>query len=374
MIIVIADDITGAAEIAGVALRHGIKTVLTTSITYELPHAEVIVIATDTRSGSEAEAGNVIRQITKYLTKKEDLLIFKKTDSVLRGHIVTELTEIINTMHLKGSMLLPQNPSKGRIIANGEYYINGTPLDKTDFLNDPEFPARTSSVKTLLKDKVNILGINENIINTGIHVADASDISEIKKQLDKTAEGMLLAGGADFFDALLKKEYPKNEKAQTNKHKIMLKPQYAIIICGSTQSKKITEEPYIKEIRACEESMPDDVFHGGITDRWISRLSCMYKEHKSLIVSIGQRENRGKDYAVRLRNIMAETTLQLVKQQQPELMIIEGGATAYAILKRIGWNVLKLKDEYAPGIVSMTYGNTEIILKPGSYPWGALFK
>ncbi|MCD8202259.1 MAG: hypothetical protein LUD48_01285, partial [Prevotella sp.] len=94
----------------------------------------------------------------------------------------------------------------------------------------------------------------------------------------------------------------------------------------------------------------------------------------SVIITIGQRENAGSECAVRLRNVMADVVNQLVSLQQPDLMIIEGGATAFACLSELGWDSFILKNAYAPGIVSMTYGNTEIILKPGSYPWGTLFK
>ena len=103
-------------------------------------------------------------------------------------------------------------------------------------------------------------------------------------------------------------------------------------------------------------------------------MSATYGRTKSIIISVGEKENGGKDCAVRLRKVMSDATCRLVKEEQPELIIIEGGATAYAIISNIGWKSFKLKREYAPGIVSMTYGKTEIILKPGSYPWGNLFK
>ena len=55
------------------------------------------------------------------------------------------------------------------------------------------------------------------------------------------------------------------------------------------------------------------------------------------------------------------------------MIIIEGGATAFAVIQALGWNTFGIKSEYAPGIVGMTHGETEIILKPGSYPWGENF-
>ena len=49
MIVVVADDMTGAAEIAGFCLRYGLRVAFATEVT-ELPKADVLVVATDTRS------------------------------------------------------------------------------------------------------------------------------------------------------------------------------------------------------------------------------------------------------------------------------------------------------------------------------------
>ncbi len=370
--VVIADDITGAAEIAGVALRHGVSAVLTTNIAEPIPETDVFIIATDTRSGNEDNARNVVEQISKNL-KDVDCQIFKKTDSVLRGHIIAELQTIVNIKGFDCALLLPQNPSKGRVIIEGKYLINNVPLDKTDFRNDPEFPSFTSCVEELLKGKAVNICVNDRLKNDkSIQIADASNAEELKTQLNK-AENMnvLLAGGADLFDALLQKKYPNSRQVAGCR---LPNPQHSIIVCGSTQSKSIANEKYIQSIGAQESIMPMDVFKGGSAESWINEMSETYKKARSVIVTVGEKENGGSECAVRLRTLMAEAAFRLVAIQQPDLLIIEGGATAFAILSHLNWNCYKLKNEYASGIVSMTYGNTEIILKPGSYPWGTLFK
>lgn len=373
MLTVIADDITGAAEIAGIALRHGLKTVLTTDGTASLSDAEVAVIATDTRSDSEENAVKTVEKITKCVAKEGNTL-FKKTDSVLRGHIAAELKAILKAASLSNALLIAQNPSKGRVIIDGTYYIKGVRLSETDFRHDPEFPALSSSAKDLLRSDVSVLNIDESTIpNSAICVANAANDDEIRRQLSKASATTLLAGGADLFDILLQTRYANAEQCNTPTPTLPT-VQRSIIVCGSTQSKSITEEPYIKAAGSREELMPDDVFNGGNADRWIEHLTAQYLTHKSLIIGIGQRENAGKDCALRLKSIMAEATMRLASAATPDLLIIEGGATAYSTLLRLNWGVFQLHREYAPGVVSMKHGDTEIVLKPGSYPWGKLFK
>lgn len=373
MFIVIADDITGAAEIAGIALRYGLNTVLTTDGTAALPNSEVAVVATNTRSDSEENAVKIVKEITKIAARNGNTL-FKKTDSVLRGHIAAELRTIIDTTELTNALLIAQNPSKGRIIKNGTYYIKGERLSDTDFRHDPEFPALSSEVKDLLRSNVSTLSLDESSMpNDAICVADATDEDEIRLQLSKASNTTLLAGGADLFDILLQSRFGKTAKHDTETPKLPV-VQRSIFICGSTQSKSITKEPYIKVAGSSEDLMPDDVFNGGTPDHWIDYLTAQYLKHKSLIIGIGQRENGGKVCALRLKTIMAEATLHLVNTAKPDLLIIEGGATAYSTLRRLNWGVFQLHREYAPGVVSMKHDNTEIVLKPGSYPWGKLFK
>lgn len=374
MIIVIADDITGAAEIAGIALNYGCETLLTTKFIMPEKLPNVLVFATDTRSMAEKEAYEVILEITKNIKRDSNITVFKKIDSVLRGHVVSEIKAIIKTLKYNNAMLLPQNPSKGRVIINGTYYIGKQLLNDTDFQNDPEYPALSANVAQILNNQVTPLNLNETFTekNKNIFIADATNDKEIEIQLNKTTDNTLLGGGADLFTSLLEIKY--NKTTQRNNFDCPSFAGKTIIICGSTQSKDISNEPFIKQIEPAEMIMPTDVFEGKPADNWIKEINFNYKRNTSIIIKIGKKKNGGKDYAIRLKSIMAEIVLSTLNIETPKLLIIEGGATAYSILSKIGWNLFKLKKEYAPGVVSMTHGCTEIILKPGSYPWGGIFR
>lgn len=376
MILVIADDITGAAEIAGIALRHNLNVQFITNITSPLPETDVVVIATDTRSGDEAEAMDTMNNIADNI-KGYDITVFKKTDSVLRGFVVTEISALMTNIGVTGALLIPQNPSKGRIIQNGRYYINETPLDQTSFCYDPEFPAKTSYVEECLPG-TRALSISESF-KGGICIADASNSQEIEHQLGKVDKNILIAGAADCFEIFLKKNMNggirknkcQSEGIQSSKKQAACK---TIVVCGSTQSKSLINEPYIKFIMAEETTMPHNVFNGAPADRWIADVNNSYNARGSVIITVGHPATGGKDYAIRLRGLMASATSQLIGTHTPDFLIIEGGATAFSILNKLGWESFVIEKEFTPGVVCMKYNNTHIILKPGSYPWGNLFK
>lgn len=371
MIIVIADDVTGAAEMAGVALRNNQKVQFVTEINKYPPKTDVLIIATDTRSFDKAEAIEKMRHIAGYLKAGNNIRIFKKTDSVLRGHIMAELETLSECLGYDTTILLPQNPSKGRIINNGIYYINDKLLEETSFGFDPEFPAQTSEIENIAKGCVS-MPVDKKPEAGKINIGDAKNIEELQKQINKTGTNTLVAGAADTFN-LFVKHFGNNTKA----HCICanhINTGKTIVVCGSTQSKSIIEEPYFKRCNSIEVSMPYDVFHGKPADVWFDCLQEIYAAHQAVVIKIGHKATGGKEYAVRLRGIMAKAVARLINTASPELLVIEGGATAFAALKETGWNCFNVKKELSPGVVCLTYKKTDIVLKPGSYPWGNLFE
>jgi uncharacterized protein YgbK (DUF1537 family) len=124
MITVIADDLTGAAEIAGICLRYGLKASFGID---EMPEnvADVNIIATDSRSMTEEDAYKTHRQLADIiLAKKFNQVVFKKCDSVLRGYVLTELSALLDATEKKTAILQPTNPEGFRCIRNGDYLIN----------------------------------------------------------------------------------------------------------------------------------------------------------------------------------------------------------------------------------------------------------
>src|SRR5919199_1416274 len=86
-ILVLADDLTGALESGAAFASRGIKGVVNL-LKAHWTGEPVLVIDTETRHTSEAQAATCIEQLAKSTTAR---LIYKKTDSTLRGNIRAEL-------------------------------------------------------------------------------------------------------------------------------------------------------------------------------------------------------------------------------------------------------------------------------------------
>src|ERR1043166_6604152 len=150
MIGVIADDLTGAAEIGAVGLRHGLAAEIVLAPGESSGKADLICFDSDSRSCSAEEAAGRAAGGARMLRDWRAEWIYKKVDSVLRGQVVAEVEAVLKELGFALAVLAPANPSLGRTIQNGHYLINNEPIDKTEFARDPEHPRSSSSVVALL--------------------------------------------------------------------------------------------------------------------------------------------------------------------------------------------------------------------------------
>ena len=378
MIAVIADDITGAAEIAGIGFRYGLKIHFVTRLEEHLPdslpgsllESDLLVYATDTRSMSVEDAVEKTRRVVRELQSFGIHSLFKKTDSALRGHIIEELRTLLEETTYQQALLLPENPSRGRTIEDGIYYLQGRPLAETDFALDPEFPALTSSVierfptAKWVKDYLPISSHPE------IFIADAYSVQAIENYVQQCSSTTLLAGAADLFTTYLDSlGYQPVARAPF----AGLGMRNALIVCGSTQSISLEMTSFCLRKEIHSSCMPLDVFKGTTSpDYWIESLQKDYRRQGNLLLAIGHPSEGGKSFALRLRNTMSMAVGKLVSTiGRPQELIIEGGATAFSILEALGWLRFEITDEIASGIIRMkSESGTYVTLKPGSYQWG----
>lgn len=374
--IVIADDITGAAEMAGIAHQHGLTVRLSIagSLCCDIVAAEgtdMLVIATDTRSMTEEEAVNETHRIVSSLPQQGGAKggsLFKKTDSALRGHVVAELSALMQATGYRRAIYLPANPSKGRVIRNGCYYIKEVrgeksevrevPIHETAFSYDPEFPAKTS----VLKERFPDAEAHHILMPDAETTADIQQIVTANNNPDT-----LMAGAADLFEAVLKTRETRKTRGTRNTRNTRDTRKSTLFLCGSTQSKPL-------DLGFPVTPMPIAIYDGSedITP-WLEEAEKLYEQQGSLMITIPHRHRTGKEVAIHLRETTARLIHHLVEKQAPQQLIIEGGASAFATLQHLGWNELEVVCQIAPGVIKTKAPNgTFVIMKPGSYPWGHL--
>src|SRR3954447_934164 len=204
-VLVIADDLTGAAEIAGIGSRYGLPTRLVRDQLVQRPEGGLTVIDTDSRLLPASEAAATVWKFVEPLRAGQFDLVFKKSDSVLRGPVLAEIDAMLTALGRASALLVPQNPSRGRVIRGGEYQVEGVPLYASAFANDPQYPARTSNVLELLGMSPRRLTCcvesGADIAETGVPIGAADDAEDVRHWAARAviASDLLPVGGADFF-------------------------------------------------------------------------------------------------------------------------------------------------------------------------------
>jgi uncharacterized protein YgbK (DUF1537 family) len=378
MILVVADDISGAAEIAAAGKTFGltaqvqIKSAVSSS-------AELVVIDTDTRYRAIDPAGDIENALTFYKTIPVEWY-YKKVDSVLRGNISTELRAMMQILKVNKTILAPANPTKQRIISNGQYFIDGRPLNETDFSNDPDYPALSSGVIDLLSAPSDCT-IQSRTPETytghehGIIVADVKSMNDLIKWTEYLDEHTLAAGGSDFFRAILNKKLSANRiPSEINVVEISGKK---LFVCGSTSvtSRKTVTQAADSGIPVC--SMPDVLFQNTPADdtlikQWADVVLKALSTSDRVIITISQKPVPDSGLAENLRTKTADLVKKILNTTEIRELFIEGGATAEAVLRILDCFQFDVLAEYAPGVVQMRIAGRKeqyLTIKPGSYPW-----
>jgi len=366
MIVAIADDITGAAEIGGIGVRYGLKTMLSATGRAS-EKADLLVLYSNTRSLPEKEAVAQMERLTRTINGSEPELVYKKTDSVLRGHVVAELQAQLGVLQRRMALLAPVNPGMGRTIVKGRYFIYGQPIDETSFSADPEFPANSSSVEKLLRYEsgVHLITPEEKLPGAGIAVAEADSVEHLNFWAGQIDEHMLAAGGGAFFEAILRRHFTKTER------KSFHAPAGARLLVSGTSFKPNAEK--LKVFGDHLHHMPPAVFDGTDDGRgmsaWTMAIRDSLQKTGKAAMAIDP-SARGDGALLRMR--MAEAVDTVLRSTPVAELMVEGGSTAYAITERMGWSELRAIEEWAQGIVRLRplkEDKLHLTIKPGSYQW-----
>ena len=378
MIAVIADDLTGAAEIAGLGWRHG----LTAEILQrdQMPSdIELAVFDSDSRNCPAKEAARRVSRIAKRIRKRKPAWIYKKVDSVLRGNVLVEIQAMQEALGLTCCLLVPANPSARRIIKNGKYFIQGKPINRTDFRNDPSHPRHSADVKELLgasRDySVTLQQLKASDLPYGMVVGEATTVTDVRHWGQRVNAQTLPAGGADFFAALLQSHGLRSQESGSMVTKTVA--GRTLFVSGSMAQSSVS---FLHECNTRKWPvllMPDELFAGRGSARthqatWSLRIVDALKRHPKVVVGIGKPQRPGRREGLRLGTHLTTTIRRVLAKMRVDRVCVEGGATAALLLEQLGWTRLVVDCEFATGVTGVRPQSRKdvlLVLKPGSYAW-----
>ena len=150
----IADDLTGALDAGAGFAAAGLRAIMPFSgDPRDAAGADVVLVNTASRELTAAQAASATRDAAERLRAAGIERVYKKIDSVLRGHPGPELGAVLDVFRGR-ALVAPAFPAQGRVTRGGVQYVHGNPVEPFGgFLRDAlESAAMRSDVRDAESD------------------------------------------------------------------------------------------------------------------------------------------------------------------------------------------------------------------------------
>lgn len=154
---VIADDMTGATDVALMLNRSGMRTVQTIGVPrpgHALPEADAVVVALKSRTNPVAEAvADSLAACEALLAAGARQILFKYCstfDSTAQGNIGPVADALAQRLGAGLAIVCPAFPANGRSIYQGYLFVGAVPLHESSMKDHPLTPMRDSSLIRLM--------------------------------------------------------------------------------------------------------------------------------------------------------------------------------------------------------------------------------
>ncbi len=325
-ILVFADDLTGALEVGAKFATYGHSAMITTGLTPSAwPNCSVLVVDTETRHLTAEQAAARIRCLADIARSASPRIIYKKTDSTLRGNIGAEF----NALHdaFPGQLLayVPAYPDMGRTVKNGQLFVWGTRVHETEFGTDQGSPVRDSRIAAVLGNGPTL-------------VLDCESNGDIDAVVTKILEGSapgLCAGPSALAEALARRLGPGLSRSALVSFTGCTSPK-CLVVNGSLHPVSI------EQMKQAEQ------------------LSFFDQDWRCLVEPI---EGTGNE-----RSMRAGQCVQRILASWPfTVLIVFGGDTAFGIHSVLGGAAFESLGEIAPGVPLSKSGELLWITKAGGF-------
>ncbi len=386
--IVVADDFTGAAEIAALgfaqALSARVRRLGEAAPAIDESGVGLTVFDTDSRLLDAAGARRSVARLASVFTSQTlGSFVFKKTDSILRGNVVAEIAEMLRLTGKRRALLLPANPSLGRVICDRVYRIDGTPLEETEFAHDPHHPAQSSDPIELLGPSPELpiayCRRHDALPNAGIAVCEANSAADAQAWARRLGAEDLPAGGRDFFEAILQAQAPVGLDERRAE---IAYPSALLFVQGSRSPQAHALRRALEpDAQAVFEIDPRELigplsYAAALRERLTCGIAAAASSGRCPILAVGSSSVASEDLPRRIQTAFGQIAAQLRRAGQISHFLIEGGATASAILDAMAVESLRVVQVWAPGVATLAaeaFSRDAVpclfTTKPGSYAW-----
>ena len=399
----IADDFTGATDLAGLLARSGVKVSLRMGVPSEEPKdtAAFEVIALKCRTAPLDEALPEVRAAYDWLKRAGATHFFWKYcstfDSTAKGNIGPIAEALMEEIGTDQTIYCPAFPENGRSIFMGNLFVGEQPIAESPMKDHPLTPMRDSNLMRLLEPQVTkpvglanrlcvakgpeaIKARLEELRKDGVaHVVIDAVANEDLYLIAKACQDMPLLTGGSAIAMPLPELYLQQGalSADEAKTEVPNLAKAAIVLSGSCSAKTRAQVAAYSETAPSYQLNPLDLAEQG-PDKALEWLAAQDLAKAPLIYATAEPDQvkiaQEKLGVMQAGEIVEEALAKLAvaaRDQGAERFIVAGGETSGAVTKALGVVTLDVSTEISPGVpwsFCNTGGKTvALTLKSGNF-------
>ncbi|PRA82344.1 3-oxo-tetronate kinase [Microbacterium sp. MYb66] len=392
MIGVIADDVTGATDVAAALRRAGLRTllVLGTDIDDPAVSADAVVIGLKTRSLPAAAAVAQSLDALEVLRQRGADRIYVKYcstfDSTAEGNIGPVTEAVAHELGADLVVTTPAAPLHGRTVYRGHLFVGDTLLAETHMRDHPVTPMRDSSVLRLLaaQSAAPVATVSLDVVQQGADVVgemlgraradgalqvvvDAVTDADLAILATVVGADALVAGSAGLIGAIARRETADGTVAPAPPR------GRTAIIAGSCSRRTLEQiERFVSSGSPAHRvaAEPGDTAEQ-LAARAVEWWDRQPADAAALIYSSSPASERRDD--VPGAGELYERTAGLIAAQLSDRgvkrMLIAGGETSGEVIRALGTTVAVVGEEVAPGApwIHDERRDVHLVLKSGNF-------
>ena len=412
---IVADDLTGAMD-SGVQMRGAVPVVVEVNPdkgASAVPAATTLVINTQTRGLAAPAAAARVRAACARLREEGRTAWFKKLDSTLRGNVGAELAALQEALAPCTILCTPALPAQGRTVVAGELLVHGQPVMLTPY-RDEIVPAAGSAVLDVVRRQwptCRAVGLAAPAVAAGLAdavragadliVADAASDAHLRqlavagRRLPRSGRRLLWAGSAALLRVLAPAataaaaQHGGGVGAGGSREWSAAAP--LLLVAGSRRT--LAQEQLGVALSAARPPLGvclqapaagggGPLWHlsggggRGVTERAaaVARAARTLAAGGDLFVWSAPPARAAERSSEAVSLALAEFTREVLARStgRPRSLLLVGGDTAYACLRRLGIGAVALAGEAEPyvpwgRVVAGPWAGTAVISKAGGF-------
>ena len=359
-ILVLADDLSGAAEAAASFLGR----VPEARLVLDPAHADlsgVTVVDLNTRAAPPSQTDSVLESTLD--RSPADRLTIVKIDSLLRGHIGSTVDVLAD----RGPVVVAAGlPGLGRTVRDGVLHVDGFPLHRTDLWHlEPAPPPEsiTDVVRRPSRICSSPADIAVAVADGAVAICDVASDADLDAALAaaRRVPGVQLVGTAALTAALARTldAISPVPIAESNWHSVIL------TVVGTGARNATAQVAALVGAGAVPITVAADELLTGTAES--SRLAEALATHAQVVLTITGSVPAAQRTALASRLGAHVAAVDRGATRRPDL-VLTGGETARAVIDALGYDALRPVDVVHHGaVVSVASDGRRIVTRPGSF-------